>query len=210
MAFLDIILFAVIAAFLGYRLWLILGTHDVDKPIRKRESKEDEVVIPVRARTVSSKAKTEASVEEEQPKSIDEDRFLQGATLAFREIVEAYAAGNTIVLKKLLEIPLLETFEDMINKRKKARKTLEVDISRITKAEIIDKREEKGTAYVTVRFVSEQCLVTRDSKGKVLEGDPDRYSEVTDIWTFSRPIKSTNPNWKLVATQVPEVQGSYQ
>ncbi len=205
MAFLDIILFAVIAAFLGYRLWLILGTHDVDKPIRKRESKEDEVVIPVRARTVSSKAKTEASVEEEQPKSIDEDRFLQGATLAFREIVEAYAAGNTIVLKKLLEIPLLETFEDMINKRKKARKTLEVDISRITKAEIIDKREEKGTAYVTVRFVSEQCLVTRDSKGKVLEGDPDRYSEVTDIWTFSRPIKSTNPNWKLVATQVPEV-----
>lgn len=204
MAFLDILLFAAIAAFLGYRLWLILGTHDADKPIRKRESKDDDVVVPVRPRAASTKAKTEASFEDEQPKSMDEDRFLQGATLAFRNIVDAYATGNTITLKKLLESPLFETFEDMINKRKKAKESLEVDVSRITKTEIIDKREEKGKAYVTVRFVSEQCLVTRNSKGKVLTGDPDRYSEVTDIWTFSRPIQTSNPNWKLVATQLPD------
>lgn len=204
MALLDIVLLAAIAGFLGYRLWLVLGTHDVSKPIRKRKTEEDDNVIPIRAQKASSPPKAEASDTSEDPKALDEDRFLQGATLAFRAIVEAYADGNTQTLEKLLEGPLLETFEDAIAKRKKAKKILEVDISRLVTVEVIDKREEKGQAYITVRFVSEQCLVTRNTKGKVLEGDPDRYVEVTDIWTFSRPIKSSDPNWKLVATQIPE------
>ncbi len=204
MAFLDLVLLAAIAAFLGYRLWLVLGTHDKDKPIRKRQSVEDDVVIPVRPRTAPTSAKVETLQEEDESKSMDDDRFLQGAGLAFRKIVEAYALGDLPTLNKLLEGPLLDTFKDSIAKRNKSKRTLEVDVSRIVTSEILDKREEKGNVYCTVRFVSEQCLVTRNSKGKVLEGDPDRYSEVTDIWTFSRAIASSDPNWKLVATQVPE------
>ncbi|MBS0272174.1 MAG: Tim44 domain-containing protein [Proteobacteria bacterium] len=202
MAFLDLVLLGAIAIFLGYRLWVVLGTHEKDKPIRKRQSKEEDVVIPVRAR--ASAPVVESSQNNTAVANMDEDRFLQGANIAFRKIVDAYAMGDIAVLKKLLDGPLLETFEDAIEKRKKARKNLEVDISRIVTSEIIDKREEKDITYITVRFVSEQCLVTRNGKGKVMEGDPDRYSEVTDIWTFSRPHTHTDPNWKLVATQVPE------
>lgn len=204
MAFLDLILLAALAAFLGYRLWLILGTHEKDKPIRKRRSTEDDNIVPVRAQSISAKSTEKESEAQSASKDIDEDRFLQGAGMAFREIVQAYALGETLVLQKLLEGPLLETFEDAIEKRKKAKKTLEVEIARIVTSEILTQREEKGVGYVTVRFVSEQCLVTRNSKGKVLEGDPDRFTEVTDIWTFSRPLDSSNPNWKLVATQIPE------
>jgi len=204
MAFLDLILLAALAAFLGYRLWLILGTHEKDKPIRKRRSTKDDDVVPVRAQSFSAKSTEKESEAQNASKDIDEDRFLQGAGMAFREIVQAYALGETLVLQKLLEGPLLETFEDAIEKRKKAKKTLEVEIARIVTSEILTQREEKGVGYVTVRFVSEQCLVTRNSKGKVLEGDPDRFTEVTDIWTFSRPLDSSNPNWKLVATQIPE------
>ncbi|MBY0293424.1 MAG: Tim44/TimA family putative adaptor protein [Alphaproteobacteria bacterium] len=205
MAFLDVILLAVLAAFLGYRLWLVLGTYDKDKPLRKRRSQEDDVVVSVRAKATASVAESSPPREEASQKPMEDDRFLQGAVLAFHEIVDSYAMGDFSTLQKLLEGPLLETFEDAINKRKKAKKVLEVDIARIVTSEILDKREEKGVSYITVRFVSEQCLVTRNAKGKVLEGDPDRYSEVTDIWTFSRPLASSGPNWKLVATQVPEV-----
>jgi predicted lipid-binding transport protein (Tim44 family) len=204
MALFDIILFAVIAIFLGYRLWSILGTHDADKPVRKRQSKDDDLVIPVRARAASAKTAKATPQANEKGGALEEESFLQGATIAFKKIVEAYATGDTPTLKKLLEGPLLETFEEMIHKRKKVKETLEVDISRITKAEVLDTREEKGTAYITVKFESEQCLVTRNNKGKVIHGDPDRYTEVTDIWTFSRSLKSRNPNWKLVATQIPE------
>lgn len=204
MAFLDLILLAALAAFLGYRLWLVLGTHEKDKPIRKRRSAEDDNVIPVRAQSFSTKSTEKEPEAQNASKDIDEDRFLQGAEMAFRKIVQAYALGEVPILQKLLEGPLLETFEDAIEKRNKAKKTLEVEIARIVTSEILTQREEKGVGYVTVRFVSEQCLVTRNSKGKILEGDPDRFTEVTDIWTFSRPLDSSNPNWKLVATQIPE------
>jgi len=204
MAFLDLVLLAAIAGFLGYRLWIILGTHDVDKPIRKRKSEEDDLVVPIRARSAPSSVEVEEDQKTQAKGELEEDRFLQGATLAFHKIVEAYAGENTQVLEKLLDGPLLETFEDAIRKREKSKKKLEVDIGRIVTAEVIDSREEKGKAYVTVRFVSEQCLVTRNTKGHVIEGDPDQYVTVTDIWTFSRALESSDPNWKLVATQVPE------
>jgi predicted lipid-binding transport protein (Tim44 family) len=182
----------------------VLGTHDVDKPIRKKKSTQEDLVIPVRVAPTSS-AKSEEEQKTEEAQGLKEGQFLQGATIAFHNIVEAYAEGDTQTLEKLLEGPLLETFKDAIDKRKKAKKKLEVDIARIVSAEVIDNREEKGKAYTTVRFVSEQCLVTRNAKGKVLEGDPDQYITVTDIWTFSRLLKSSDPNWQLVATQVPEV-----
>jgi predicted lipid-binding transport protein (Tim44 family) len=204
MAFLDLVLLAAIAAFLGYRLWIVLGTHEKDRPIRKRHSEEDDVIIPARRRAAPSEVQAEVPQEEVKPGKMDDDKFLQGAGIAFRKILEAYATGNTATLHKLLEGPLLETFDHAIAKRNKSKKTLEVDMSRIVTSEIIDRREEKGRAYYTVRFVSEQCLVTRNAKGKIIEGDPDRYSEVTDIWTFSRSLSSSDPNWKLVATQVPE------
>lgn len=203
MAFLDLILLAAIAGFLAYRLWTVLGTHDVDKPIRKRKSTEDDVVIPIRTKSPTSPEEVNEQ-KTGSAKDLEENQFLQGAIIAFHKIVEAYAEGNIQALKTLLEGPLLETFEDAIKKREKSKKKLEVDIARVITADILDDREEKGAAYITVKFISEQCLVTRNGKGKVVEGDPDLYANVTDIWTFSRAIKSSNPNWKLVATQVEE------
>ncbi len=210
MAFLDIILLAALAGFLAYRLWLVLGTHSKDKPIRRRRTTEDDVVVPIRPQ-VKPQRKKEDIQEEMTPGaavSQDEATFLEGATKAFRQIVQAYTSGDASALKKLLDGPLLETFEDAIIKRKRAKKSLEVDIARIISTEVLEKTEEKGEMTITIRFVSEQCLVTRDAKGKVILGDPDRYAEVTDIWTFARPIKSSNPNWKLIATQIPETNSN--
>jgi predicted lipid-binding transport protein (Tim44 family) len=58
-----------------------------------------------------------------------------------------------------------------------------------------------GIAQLTVKFVSELISATRDRAGVVINGDPKRIREVTDIWTFAREVMSRNPNWKLVATQ---------
>lgn len=202
MALLDIVFFAALALFLGYRLWRLLGTHDERRPIQRRKPEEDEFVIPIRPRSRVSSPK--------QSKKTDtiinntDESFLKGAAIAFQKIVKAYAEGDIPALRKLLEGPLLETFEDSIEKRMRSKKTLEVDVERIVRMEILDQWEEKMHMYKTIRFVSLQYLVTRDGKGKILTGDPDRYTEVTDIWTFSRLLTSSNPNWKLVATQFPE------
>ncbi len=56
------------------------------------------------------------------------------------------------------------------------------------------------TASVTVTFTSEQINVLKDSEGRILDGDPNAVSTITDVWTFARNTRSRDPNWTLVAT----------
>jgi predicted lipid-binding transport protein (Tim44 family) len=51
-----------------------------------------------------------------------------------------------------------------------------------------------------VKFVSEQTNVTRAADGSIVDGNPDRVVEKTDLWTFSRALRSRDPNWTLAAT----------
>ena len=60
---------------------------------------------------------------------------------------------------------------------------------------------KNGVATVTVRFESQLISATRGRSGEVLAGDPQRITDVTDIWSFAREVSSRNPNWKLVATE---------
>ena len=73
---------------------------------------------------------------------------------------------------------------------------MSIDKSDITGAELRAK-----TAQITVRFVSQLISVTRDKSGSVIEGNPEKVTDVTDVWTFARDLSSRDPNWKLVATE---------
>jgi predicted lipid-binding transport protein (Tim44 family) len=80
---------------------------------------------------------------------------------------------------------------------------MEMTLVGIQSSEIIEASMDGRVAFVTVKFVSEQIEVTRDTAGDVIEGDPSRVTTVTDIWTFARNTRSRNPNWTLVATEAP-------
>ena len=49
------------------------------------------------------------------------------------------------------------------------------------------------TAQVTVRFRSQLISVTRAKDGAVIDGNPDKVTDVTDVWTFARDITSRDP-----------------
>ena len=68
-------------------------------------------------------------------------------------------------------------------------------------ADIIGAEQRGSSAQLTVRFVSQLITATRDKDGNVVDGNPDKVSDVTDIWTFSRDVSSRDPNWKLVGTE---------
>ena len=36
--------------------------------------------------------------------------------------------------------------------------------------------------------------------GNIVDGNPDKVADITDIWTFARDTGSRDPNWKLVGT----------
>ena len=66
---------------------------------------------------------------------------------------------------------------------------------------MIEAELQGKTAFLTVKFVSEQVNVTRDTAGEVVDGDPNNVATITDIWTFARNTRSRDPNWTLVATR---------
>ncbi len=131
----------------------------------------------------------------------DPGHFLDGAKVAYEEIVMAFAKSDDASLQQLLGTDVYEGFERAIRERETRGEKVQSSLVGIDKADIIEAEVKNRTAYVTVKFVSELISVTRDADGEVIEGDPKKVREVTDIWTFAREVASKNPNWKLVATE---------
>jgi predicted lipid-binding transport protein (Tim44 family) len=131
----------------------------------------------------------------------DPGQFLDGAKAAYEMVVMSFAQGDVATLDQLLGSEVFDGFQRAIREREERGETVESSLVGIDKADIIEAEVKNRTAYVTVKFVSELISVTRDADGEVVEGDPKKVREVTDIWTFAREVTSKNPNWKLVATE---------
>ncbi len=137
-------------------------------------------------------------------RSFDPDKFVAGAKSAYEMIVMAFAAGNRKMLKDLLSPEVYEGFVTAISEREARDEQVDQSFVGIDAADILEAEVNEGIASVTVRFSSQLIAATRDRNGEVIEGDPQKIKDVTDIWTFSRDVSTAravaNPNWKLVAT----------
>jgi predicted lipid-binding transport protein (Tim44 family) len=131
----------------------------------------------------------------------DAQHFLAGARAAYEMIVTAFAQGDRRALKGLLSREVYEGFEAAIREREVRGERIETRFVSIDKAEIAGAELRGRVAQVTIRFVSQLVSVTHDRSGAVIEGSPDKVTDVTDVWTFARDISSRDPNWKLVATE---------
>jgi predicted lipid-binding transport protein (Tim44 family) len=73
--------------------------------------------------------------------------------------------------------------------------------------EIVDAGiEKKKTAFVTVRFTADETYVIENAEGDIIAGHPDRVTEMTDKWTFTRDVKSSDPRWFLSKTEDDEIE----
>ena len=126
---------------------------------------------------------------------------MTGARAAYEMIVMAYAEGDRRTLKNLLSREVLEGFEASIRERENRGETVETRFVAIDKSDITAAELRGRSAQVTLRFISQLVSVTRDKAGNVIDGSPDKVTEVTDVWTFARDVSSRDPNWKLVATE---------
>ncbi|MFA5901752.1 MAG: Tim44/TimA family putative adaptor protein [Hyphomicrobium sp.] len=139
--------------------------------------------------------------------SFEPDSFIRGAKQAYEMIVTAFAEGNRKLLRDLLSRDVYDGFTGAIGERETRGEQLDQSFVGIEKADILESEVKSGIASITVRFVSELISATRDKAGAIINGDPQRIKEVTDIWTFSRDLSSakarSDPNWRLIATQSP-------
>jgi predicted lipid-binding transport protein (Tim44 family) len=131
----------------------------------------------------------------------DPKEFLGGAKSAYEMIVTAFAEGDRKTLRQLLSREVYEGFVGAITQREERGETIEFKFVGIDKAEITGGSLKGTTAQVTVRFLSKLVSATHDKNDAVIDGDPLKVGDVTDIWTFARDTTSRDPNWKLVATE---------
>jgi predicted lipid-binding transport protein (Tim44 family) len=134
-------------------------------------------------------------------RNFDAQHFIAGARSAYEGIVGAFASGDRRTLKGLLSREVYDGFEAAIRERERKGETVENRFVSLDTAEITAAELRGNTAQVTIRFISQLISATRDRAGAVIDGSPDKVSEVTDVWTFARDVTSRDPNWKLVATE---------
>jgi predicted lipid-binding transport protein (Tim44 family) len=135
-----------------------------------------------------------------QDSSFDPRHFISGARSAYEMIVLAFANGDRRALRDLLSGEVYESFDAAIKDREKHEQKTETRFVSIDKAELVGAEARDRSAQITVRFVSQMISVTRDKAGTIVDGNPDKVADITDVWTFARDTTSRDPNWKLVGT----------
>jgi predicted lipid-binding transport protein (Tim44 family) len=215
----DIILFAMVAAFLVLRLRSVLGRRTGNEPrhdpvLRRAEAPGDKIadkVVSLGSRSAAVRPPVPTAPPADAVAAglerihgadpgFDPVQFLEGARAPFEMIVGAFAAGDKTRLRPLLSDEVYTPFTAAIDERTTAGETLETRIIGLKRLDVVEAALTGRMARVTIKFVSDQINLLRAHDGSVVDGDPDHPIEKTDFWTFARDTRSTDPNWVLEAT----------
>lgn len=212
----EIVILAMIAAFLGLRLYSVLGRraeHEEEviptrfdqgeKPGERRVAAGQPQPVVLRPRELAGMS---PAVEQGLRQIVSADRrfdlssFLEGAKSAYAMILEAFWRGDTDDLQSLCVPAVYQDFAAAIAARLEAGETLDNRLIRIEQAKIERASLDGRIARISVRFVADIAAVTRDRNGQVVAGSLDDAVESQDVWTFSRDVGAAGPDWLLEET----------
>lgn len=209
----EIVLLAMVALFVGLRLYTVLGRrsgHEQQPVTRPEAVPGTELAAPI-TDAVPERSEGSGLVYEDgaaagiraivaADSSFDVARFLEGAQAAYRMVLEAFWRGDKEELGNLAGGEVRSAFEQAIDERVAAGHELDNRLVAIERAVIEDAKLEGRVASITVRFDADIAAVTRDAEGLVIAGSMEDAVPAHDIWTFQRDLSSTDPNWLLVDT----------
>jgi len=133
-------------------------------------------------------------------RNFETEHFISGAKKAHELIVTAYAKGDRETLRPLLNDEVYGTFEHALREREGRGETVKFTLVGYKDVKISHASLKGRIAEITVNFGVQFISSTSNASGAVIEGDPAAVRDVTDIWTFSRDLRGSDPNWMLVAT----------
>lgn len=213
----EIILLAMVAAFLGLRLYSVLGkrTGHEQEPVARPAIEDRQPAIvrqPVGQReTLAPAPAVDSPLADSAAQSglrsianadrmFDPALFLEGAKSAYGMILDGYWKGDKDRLRFLCDDDVYESFAEAIDARDQRGEVLENRLVRIDEARIIDASYDHPVARIVVRFDADIAALTKDAHGTVIGGSLTDAVDTHDIWTFFRDVKSGDRNWKLDET----------
>ena len=186
--FFDIIIFAVIAVFIIYRLRSVLGKrtgfqkNTNQEQFLKKEVEQTQTKIP---QLKENEQKLEVIYK--NVSSFNHKDFLDGAKKAFEIIITAFNKGDKNTLKNLVSKDVYIAFEEAIDSGSNNPKSqfYSLLVEGIEEAKI-----ENGNIIIAVNFISEQILGENE----------EEVTKNKDTWVFEKPVKSSGPAWTLIST----------
>ncbi|GIR85923.1 MAG: Tim44/TimA family putative adaptor protein [Paracoccaceae bacterium] len=212
-ALIELIILAGIAVFLFLRLRSVLGTREgFEKPrmqpkndAPKRDFKvidggEDKDITDNVDKNSKSAEALKLIKSEDENFTVNE--FLSGARSAYEWILMSFEKNEIDEIRELLSEEVAEAFDAVVDQRVSQGLTIEAEFIGIREMKLVEATYSSNTktAEISVSFVGEMTSVVKNSSGEIVEGDSKQIKRQKDTWTFSKDIKSSNPNWLLVAT----------
>ena len=189
LGFSDIIIFAVIAVFIIYRLRSVLGKRtgfEKKTPTQERfveKNTPEQNNLPPQLKENEKKF----SNVYQKVSSFDHRVFLEGAKKAFEIIITAFNKGDKNTLKGLVSKNVYGAFEKAINDGSNNPNS---QFYSLVVDGIDDAKVQNGKITISVNFISEQ----------ILSDNEDDIAKNKDTWVFEKPEKSNEPAWILVST----------
>ena len=186
--FFDIIVFAVIAIFIIYRLRSVLGKRTGYQKNLTTNQYSEEKKAQIKKNTPQLKDNEQKLLKiYEVVEDFDHKSFLDGAKKAFEIIISAYNQGEKKTLKGLVSKDVFAAFEKAIDN--KTNNPNSQFYSLIIEG-VEDAKVENNVVKITLRFTSEQF--TNDDEKTVIKKQ--------DLWTFEKKADSKSPEWILTST----------
>jgi predicted lipid-binding transport protein (Tim44 family) len=209
----EIVLLAMIALFVGLRLYAVLGqrTGHEQQPVTRPEAAPEQPTATATADLTPNPAEPSGFAYEKGASAgiraiisadpgFDVARFIEGAQAAYRMVLEAFWKGDRDELAHLTGDEVRAAFESAIAEREAAGHVLDNRLVAIERAAIEDARLTGKVAEIEVRFDAFIAAVTRDRDGAMVAGSMSDAVPINDIWTFRRDLSTSDPNWRLVET----------
>lgn len=197
----QIVIFAVIAAFVLFQLYNVLG-----KKVGRQPQEDARAQPPVAAQaeaanrvpTLDSATLSAIAGLRARDPAFDPVRFLDGARQAYETIVRGYAAGERETLRPLLTPSVMASFEAGIAARETRGETEQAEFIHPPRADLEKADAEGDRAVAKVRFLAELR-----SRIQPVGGGEEQVEErrTAELWTFERSLGATDPNWVLAKVE---------
>ena len=215
-----IVILALVAVFIGLRLYSVLGERTGhEQPIAKPAEADADARIEPRSAAAPAIGSATASDQDlaylptagpgvrallAADPSFDVARFLEGAQAAYRLILESFWKGDLETMRPHVDGHIFDAFAGAVEQRKTDGLVLDNRLVAIEQVVIAGAELERKIAMVTVRFEADIAAVTRNADGDVVAGSTSDAVQTRDRWTFRRDVGANDPNWQLVETDEEE------